>query len=70
MSDLSDKYNFLVKCLKEMKEEYKITPSKFLLKKIELVQSKIIAIDKLLPRNTNGGGEYQPTPSDNTNFNF
>lgn len=35
----------LVRNLLEMKEEYKIMPSKFLLKKIELTEGKLKQID-------------------------
>lgn len=47
MSDIDETYNSLTKSLIELKEEYKILPSKFLLKKIELVESKLKQIEKL-----------------------
>lgn len=62
MSKLSEKYKSLSDYLIEMKEEYKIMPSKFLLKKIELAEKKMNQINDLIPKNTGGGGEYNPIP--------
>ena len=45
---MENKYKSLSNCLIEMKEEYKITPSKFLLKNIELVNKKLRQIDDVL----------------------
>lgn len=54
-----------------MKEEYKLTPSKVLLKKIELADSKLKQIDSLIGKSSSsGGGNYQSTFSDNTNFSL
>lgn len=49
ISDSIDKeYNVLCKLLKEMQEEYKYAPSKFLEKKINLVYNKLKNIDRMI----------------------
>lgn len=64
-------YAKLNRSLIEMKEEYKLTPSKVLLKKIELADSKLKQIDSLIGKSSSsGGGNYQSTFSDNTNFSL
>lgn len=56
------RYEILNKSLTEMREEYKLSPSKFLLKKIELVQTKLKQIDSIVNNfTTSGGGNYPPT---------
>lgn len=46
----AEEYVLLCKNLKSMTEEYKLLPSKFLEKKINLVQDKLRAIDKSIPK--------------------
>ena len=56
------RYEMLNKSLIEMREEYKLTPSKFLLKKIELAETKLKQIDSMVGNfTTSGGGNYKPT---------
>jgi len=57
--DKIPQYQIMLNSLESMKEEYKILPTKFLLGKIKLVESKIKAIDKALSRTTEGGGNYK-----------
>jgi len=65
------RYETLNKSLTEMREEYKIMPSKFLLKKIELADSKLKQIDSLVGKSSSfGGGNYQSIPDENTNSSF
>jgi hypothetical protein len=57
--DYAKEYKNISDSLKSMKEEYKIYPTKFLLKKIELADKKLKAYDKSLIRTTKGGGNYK-----------
>ena len=56
--DYQKEYKAISDCLKSMREEYKVIPSKFLLRKIELADAKLKAFDKALSRSTKGGGNY------------
>lgn len=69
-NNITTRYNLLTNSLNEMRQEYKITPSKFLLKNIELVDSKLKKIDSLIGRSSSGGGNYQSVLNENTNFSL
>ena len=56
-----NKYKAINKILIEMKEEYKISPSSFLFKKIELAEKKLKEYDKEISRSTKGSGNYEQT---------
>lgn len=67
-SKLVSKYNSLANLLNEMREEYKLMPSKFLLKKIELADSKLKQIDSII--STSSSSNKDVSLNENTNFSL
>lgn len=59
--DLNKEYHNINRILNEMREEYKVLPSTFLKRQIELADSKLKAIDRALGKSTVGGGNYKNT---------
>jgi len=57
--DYVKEYKSISDCLKSMKEEYEILPTKFLLGKIKLADAKLKAYDKAISHSTKGGGNYK-----------
>ena len=51
-------YQIIANCLKSMREEYKVFPTKFLLRKIELATEKLKAFDKAITHSSKGSGNY------------
>lgn len=54
----SKEYNAINQALQSMKEEYKIMPNKFLLKKIELAEKKLNQINANVAISTNSKANY------------
>jgi len=61
-------YNYLMNSLSEMRKQYKIMPSKSLLKKIELANSKLKKIDSFIGTSSSSNNDY--SLNENTNFSF
>jgi len=60
MENRESAYNKLQTTLKELKKEYEISPSKFLERKIELVESKLKKAEKQLGVFLRPTGNYKP----------
>lgn len=67
-SKLVNDYKSLMNSLSEMREEYKITPSDLLLKKIEETTSILKNIDSSIGTSSTSNNDY--SLNENTNFSF